>query len=416
MEIPIDIRYVVDLPDCKIDTITSAYKKLQSDLFADIVMQILLRFALEYMKQKKKPFCCRCGNCREFIWKTKNAKATKIMTIFCEVILCQMQVQCKCCGAKKYITRELLEIASRNRMSEMTKKVFALIGSLSTFRVSEKIVGMFGIKLNKMAIWRCVQNVGKNIEFDIDPNGSNIFEADGTGIPIQGIKKRGKELKVFIQRKISGGVRIAGLALGNYHRGWDTLFAPLMEQLKEFKEVLILTDGDTSVLDSLNNITIIVQRCLWHIPHQAKFTMWEDKIKRKSDVWLYILCKLYTITSLPRLIYDDDEIATIIKQKTKTFDRLINYCLENGYMKTYQYLLNAKPDMFTAFEKKLNGKTTSLVERVMRTVNLRINVGKWSTHGALNALKVRLSYYYNGFDVLDKNYDKIRIQKSMVGY
>ena len=83
----------------------------------------------------------------------------------------------------------------------------------------------------------------------------------------------------------------------------------------------------------------------------------------------------------------------------------------SGYIKTYQYLLNAKPDMFSAFEKKLNGKTTSLVERVMRTVNLRINVGKWSTAGALNALKVRLAYYYNGFDVCDKNYDKILIQK-----
>jgi len=261
-------------------------------------------------------------------------------------------------------------------------------------------------------IWRCVQKVGKTIEFGIDANESNEFEADGTGIPIQGIKKRGKELKVFIQKKISGGVRIAGLTLGNYHNGWDKLFEPLLEQLKEFKEVLILTDGDTSILDSLSNITIIVQRCLWHIPHQAKYTMWEDKIKRKSEDWLYILCKLYTITSLPRLIYDDDEIATIIKQKTKTFDKLINYCFENGYLKTYTYLLNAKPDMFTAFEKKLNGRTTSLVERVMRTVNLRIDVGKWSTCGALNALKIRLAYYYNGFDVCDKNYDKIRIQKA----
>ena len=412
MKVTVSVNYSVDFPDCKIDTITSAYKKLQCMIFSDLVIQVLLQFATQYMMQKKKPFSCKCGNCRDFIWKTKNAKSTRILTIFCEIILCQMQVQCKCCGAKKYITRELLEIASRHKMSEMTKKVFALIGSLASFRVSEKIVRMFGITLNKMVIWRCVQKVGKPIEFDIDANERNEFEADGTGIPIQGIKKRGKELKVFIQKKISGGVRIAGLALGNYHRGWDKLFEPLLEQLKEFKEVLILTDGDTSILNSLNNITIIVQRCLWHIPHQAKYTMWEDKIKRKSEVWLYVLCKLYTITSLPRLIYDDDEIATIIKQKTETLDTLINYCFENGYMKTYHYLLNAKPDMFTAFEKKLNGKTTSLVERVMRTVNLRINVGKWSTTGALNALKIRLAYYYNGFDVSDKNYDKIRIQKA----
>ena len=34
----------------------------------------------------------------------------------------------------------------------------------------------------------------------------------------------------------------------------------------------------------------------------------------------------------------------------------------------------------------------------MRTVNLRVNVGKWSTKGALNDIKIRLAYYYNGFN------------------
>jgi hypothetical protein len=54
--------------------------------------------------------------------------------------------------------------------------------------------------------------------------------------------------------------------------------------------------------------------------------------------------------------------------------------------------------MFTAVENRLNGKTTSKVERVMRTVNMRANVSKWSQNGALNVTKVRLAYYYNGFD------------------
>ena len=54
--------------------------------------------------------------------------------------------------------------------------------------------------------------------------------------------------------------------------------------------------------------------------------------------------------------------------------------------------------MFTAINNRLQGKTTSKVERAMRTVNMRINTGKWSTSGALNATKIRLAYYYNGFD------------------
>ena len=138
--------------------------------------------------------------------------------------------------------------------------------------------------------------------------------------------------------------------------------------------------------------------------------MWEDKIKRKSKSWLFILSRLYNITTLPRLVYDESEIASIIKEKMAALDKLIKYCLENKYLKTYTYLVNARPDMFTAFNKKMNGKTTSLAERVMRTVNMRIDAGKWSVNGALNALKIRLAYYYNGFDV-ENDSEEIKIEK-----
>ena len=54
--------------------------------------------------------------------------------------------------------------------------------------------------------------------------------------------------------------------------------------------------------------------------------------------------------------------------------------------------------MFTGLSSRLKGLTTSKVERVMKTVNMRIKMGKWSPTGALNAIKVRLAHYYNGFD------------------
>ena len=79
---------------------------------------------------------------------------------------------------------------------------------------------MFNIRLDKITVWRCVQKVSEKIEFDLDPDEAARGQADGTGIPIQGIKKRGKEFKVFIKEKIEGGIRIAGLAIGNYDSGW----------------------------------------------------------------------------------------------------------------------------------------------------------------------------------------------------
>jgi hypothetical protein len=43
-----------------------------------------------------------------------------------------------------------------------------------------------------------------------------------------------------------------------------------------------------------------------------------------------------------------------------------------------------------ALGKRLEDKTTSRVERLFRMVNVRVNVSKWSTEGALNVTKFGL--------------------------
>ncbi|MBI4746353.1 MAG: hypothetical protein HY786_07410 [Deltaproteobacteria bacterium] len=43
--------------------------------------------------------------------------------------------------------------------------------------------------------------------------------------------------------------------------------------------------------------------------------------------------------------------------------------------------------------KNVVGRPNTSVERVFKTVNMRINVGKWSVDGGLNVTKVRLGYY-----------------------
>jgi len=78
---------------------------------AEFVKEILTTFADDIMKRAEKPFCCdKCGNNVSFIRKTWNAKPTSVTTIFGEVSLPQMQVQCKKCGHKMFITRKLLNI------------------------------------------------------------------------------------------------------------------------------------------------------------------------------------------------------------------------------------------------------------------------------------------------------------------
>ena len=110
------------------------------------------------------------------------------------------------------------------------------------------------------------------------------------------------------------------------------------------------------------------------------------------------MTRIYEICSLRSGLDEDDEIRAWIALKTKTLDALVEDCRGKEYLHTVAYLESARNDLFTGISNRLKGKTTSRVERLFRTVNMRVNVSKWTTPGALNVTKVRLAYYYNGFD------------------
>jgi hypothetical protein len=394
-----ECQFKVQLKDSRISTILAAFAMLLPQLLTDFFQKVLIGFGEYVMALKKKPFACKCGNDADFIWKTRHGKKTKIHGFYRWLELQQLQVQCKRCGSKMYILRKLLGMEPKKRIAPEIYRKLGLLGSLTTFRVAEKIGCMFGWAVDKMTIWKAVQQTASEIDFKLDVGELPQGEADGTGIGIKGIAKRGKELKVFIQYKKGGGVRVAGLDLGNYNGAWDKLFQDSIEIFKGFSQFLLLTDGDSSILDSLKDkVKIIFQRCLWHIPHQAKFSLWQDKVKHKSEDWLHIIAELMEICAIRPLVDCPQTIEMMVESKRKRLDEIISFCKENQYSHTVSYLENAQPDMFTAVENRLNGKTTSKVERVMRTVNMRANVSKWSQSGALNVTKVRLAYYYNGFD------------------
>lgn len=396
-----DCQFRVVLEEGRLSSILAAFCKLLPVLLTDFIQKAVTGYGEYAMGLERKPFCCdQCGNDREMIWKTRHGKETKILTIFKWVTLHQLQVQCRKCGHKMYLLRKLLGMEPMQRIPSETYRKLGLMGSLTSYRVAEKIVTLFGWAVDKMTVWKSVQKTGEEIEFQLDSQEEAIGEADGTGVPINGIKKRGKELKVLVQYKKGGGIRVAGVHIGNYNGGWEELFKKSLEGFKGFKRFLLITDGDTSILDGLKGkVSVLLQRCLWHIPHQLKYMLWKDKVTRKGQEWLYVLSEVLEICAIRPLVDCEETIKAMIASKKERLNKVIDYCGARGYKTVVEYLENAKGDMFTAISNKLHGKTTSRVERVFRTANLRINVGKWSTHGALNVTKVRLAYYYNGFDV-----------------
>lgn len=401
VQIEINTHLKIELSTSSLSEILSGFSRILLDILAEYVTAVILSFAEHHLEKKDTFVCGSCGKSDRFHWKTRRGRNTGLQTPFGKIHIPQLQLQCAC-GHRMTITRRLLGVEPRCRIPSVTIRMLGFIGSLTSFRVAEKITRLFGVRLNKMAVWRCVQRLGSSLDFDLDPDESNVGEADGTGIPIQGIAKRGRELKVFVQMKKGGGCRIAGLSIGKYDSQWDILFKPLKASFDKFKKFQLITDGDSSILKGLGDkVAVIYQRCLWHIPHQFKYSLWKDKVVRKSPQWQEALSRLIDIVNVKSILAEDRDylVQPLIAAKKERLQELITYCDTEGWKSCSSYLTKAQNDLFSGVEKKLAGKTTSHAERVMRTVNLRVNVGKWSGSGVLNATKIRLAHYYNGWDV-----------------
>ena len=146
-------QFWIELTDSSLEAILKAFCKFLPELLRDFIQKVLVGFGEYEMGLFRKPFCCdECGNDKEFIWKTRHGKETKILTVFQWVSLEQLQVQCKRCGHKMYLTRKLLGMEPMKRIPAETYRRLGLVGSLTSYRVAKKIVSMFGWTVDKMTI------------------------------------------------------------------------------------------------------------------------------------------------------------------------------------------------------------------------------------------------------------------------
>ena len=413
MKIELSFNYTLTLPDCKLDSLVSAFKAMIPALLSAFISSVLQRFAdllLGNMFNDGLPevagrlFACPgCGG-RSFMWKTRRSGtvSAQLATPLGTVCVPQMQIQCRKCGSKQYIVRKLLDLPPYAHLSGRTEHQLALCGALTSFRVGEVFARTFGASFRRSTVWRCVQKVGRLLDFSVSPGEKGVAQADGTGIPVNGISKRGRELKVLVQENTGKTAmetgsrwRVAGLDLGPYNGSWEKLMAGSREAIKTFKTFLLLTDGDDSIRRGWATSGPVPAPPVAY-PHQLKHCLWQDKVLGRRGL-AGDHGGAYQLVALRRHMEDDEKVA-FVRAKEKELGGLLDFCRAHGCEKSAAYLEKAGPDLFTAVRNSLHGRSTSQAERVMRTVNLRVDFGKWSEEGVLNAMKIRLAFYYNGYD------------------
>lgn len=400
-EVSISLNFNLKLSDCKLDSIISAFQKILLQLLAEVIHAVALHFA-ESRRLRGELKCPRCGG-THLKWKTRHAGRTaRLLTVYGRIEVRQLQVVCADCGKKHSLLRDQLGLGARAHVTADTEAMLGLVCSLTSYRSAAVLLGMAGAALPISTLHRCTRRAASRISFSISPDEQGIAEADGTDLPFPDSGQRGKEGKVMIQKRkapVDGepGWRVAGFHIGQHFGEWDRLFGPSREAIAGFDRFMLVTDGDMTIPKGLENVDVVLQRCLWHIPHQLKHRLWKDGVPRETALWRKLMSMSHSVVTVPRVGTRELDDC-LIKEKEGILDDMLLLCGAGELAHCKSYLENARPCLFGFVSARLEGRTTSAVERVMRTIRQRIGCGPWSVRGADAVCRIRLAYYYNGFN------------------
>ncbi len=390
MKVNIKLDFNINIEDSKFDTIIQLVKKILCEIISTIVHQIIVYFAEIEMKKDVKSFKCQCGNDHNFVFATKKnmARRTKINSFFGQLEIPLIIVRCKECRKQIYLNRFMLGIDKKKQYTSTTKKFLASIGSFSTFRVAEKTLKSIGLlKKSKMTIWRSVQEVANTINFEVDKNEFMTGQVDGTGIPIRNTGIRGEELKLLMQNTKEGGMRIASVSIDKYKK-WKEIAGVINEN-----KIDVVCDGDRTLT---NNLSVNYSLCLWHIPHLVKYELWRGGIRKTNHLYAEIMRKIFDLCKIDK---SKMKRELYINKKIELNNFIYEYKNNKSLKSLMRYFKLYRNHLFEFLKHKNLDMTNSKIERAMRIVNDRINVGGcWSRKGALAAIKIRLAHYYNGWN------------------
>ena len=376
--------------------LTQAFLLSLGPLFSQIISQAI-RFYAESYKEK--------GELEEILahdgkisWKTLNGKlSTNLHTIFGKIKVPQLQVYLHQADGKKAvknITRVLLGVSRYQRIPDYMKEMMGLLSSLCSYRTAQSCMTIFGWwKFGYGSFRRATKWLSDKLDLGISQKGTTEFVADGTGIGTLKTGKRGSELKVLAQYCKDGSLHLVSIGIGKYmsKEGWHALFAPVKEAFEgqQAKSLSVLMDGCKAILSGAKSVNqlIKIQRDIWHICHQLKYYMWKDKVSK-----LHKIALIKNVFKAVTLKWN--------RPKEECLERMasaILFCDRQKYKHCRSYLMGCCDHLFTFEKEQLIHKNSSKIERMMRTVNQRMDIGVWTDDGALAVAKIRLAYFYNGW-------------------
>jgi hypothetical protein len=294
------------------------------------------------------------------------------------------QLTCRDCRRTWSPFACLLGLAPRQRVArELVRKMVECVTELPYGKTCRLATAWLGASLSPKTLHGWVQELGSRVHFTPATEPAAVVLADGTKVPA-GKSERGMEVRFSFQilgRHEENGrtvveKRIAGWGVGV--GGWKDALPP------GIATEVIVTDREKGLPELLATRfpRLRHQHCEWHLCHTLNHLLYLDGVK---------LAKRKVLKA---------ELGKIVWGRTIT-NRRERYAALCGqlacYPKAHTMLVDAMQNVL--FDVPSRERTTSVIEREMREINRRSDVGvRWSERGIDNLLRLRAAKRINKDD------------------
>jgi hypothetical protein len=379
----------VTLPRASINDLAASLpelgRALARDIGAQLVGQLQARCLTDVEAGVQEVVCTRCGVVHRGpgTLLRRGSRSRRLKTSSGLLVFALHQVTCRDCGRTWSPFASWLGLAPRQRVcEELERKLVELVTDLSYAKSCALGTAWLGESVSPRTLHAAVQKRGAAVEFTPAPECAVVL-GDGTKVPA-GTNPRGCDvwfsLQLLGREEVNGRTRvskrISGWAMGP--SAWKEALSRGTKGAK-----LILTDRESGVPEFLQSERPEARHglCEWHLGRALNQRLWYDKVALKQRKPL--------VAQLSAILCGQLEKRA---EAYRAFTASLSYAPKaQGMLKS-----SAPHILYGTVQPE---RTTSVIEREMREINRRADVGvRWSVSGIDHLLRLRHSKRINPDD------------------
>jgi hypothetical protein len=379
----------VTLPRVSINDLAASLPELGRALARDIGAQILSELQAHCLAEvqagMRELVCTRCGVVHRGAGtlSRRGSRSRRLKTSSGVLVFALLQVTCRDCRRTWCPFDSWLGLAPRQRVcEELERKLVECVTDLSYAKSCALGSAWLGASISPRKLHAAVQKRGAAVEFTPAPTCAVVL-GDGTKVPA-GTNPRGCDvwfsLQLLGREEVNGRTRVSKRI-----SGWAMGPSAWKEALPRggTGTELILTDRESGVPEFLQSEHPEVRHglCEWHVSRALSQRLWYDKVALKLKKSL--VAQLSAILSGP------------LEKREEAYGA---FTASLSYAPKAQAMLRSSAPHIL-YDTAQPERTTSVIEREMREINRRADVGvRWSVPGIDHLLRLRHSKRINPDD------------------